>query len=159
MKLHTPNMTEEKLLIAYAIAPTIEGRHTYAWDRLREETHKLYAALPTDLRVRFVSGQPYATAQALHNVFHTRQLLISTDFNFHPLWDEETNLRFRAVHDYYGHILTGFDFTLFGELNAYHTCARLHTDSAKHALFTEVYVQALWHEVYGEFPKQKVVLL
>lgn len=159
MKLHTPTMTEQRLLETYAIAPTSEGRHTYAWDRLREETHKLFAALPTDLRVRFVSGQPYATAQALHNVFNTRQLLISTDFNFHPLWDEETNLRFRAVHDYYGHILTGFDFTLEGELNAYLTCARLHTDSAKHALFTEVYVQALWHEVYGEFPKQKVVLL
>ena len=60
MKLHTPNMTEEKLLNAYAIAPTIEERHTYAWDKLREETHKLYAALPLDLRVRFVSGQPYA---------------------------------------------------------------------------------------------------
>lgn len=159
MTLHKPTMTEEKLLNAYAIAPTVEGRHVYAWDKLREETYKLFAALPLDLRIRWVSGQPYATAQALHNVFYTRRLLISTDFNFHPLWDEETNLRFRAVHDYYGHVLTGFDFTLQGEHNAYLATARLHTDTAKHALFTEVYVQALWHEVYGEFPIQKTVLL
>ena len=66
---------------------------------------------------------------------------------------------FRAVHDWYGHILTGYDFTLEGELAAYHATGELHTPSAKHALFTEVYVQALYFVVFGHFGEQKVTLI
>lgn len=147
------------LLNAYEKAPIVTERHRYAWDALCIETCKLFVALPSDLRVRFMPGQPYATAADLHKVYESRYLVISTDYCEHPVWEDEVNLRFRAVHDYYGHILTGFDFTLEGEYNAYLATAKLHTPSAAHALFTEVYVQALYQTTLGNFPKQKVVLL
>ena len=148
-----------EILYRYQNADTIEKRHLYAWKALAEETTQLYEALPTDLRVRFKPGQPYAAAADLHRVHATRYLVVSTDNNFHPVWTCEENLRFRAVHDWYGHILTGYDFTLDGELGAYMATGELHTPSAKHALFTEVYVQALYAIVLGHFPEQKVVLV
>lgn len=148
-----------EILYRYQNADTIEKRHLYAWKILAEETTRLFEALPKDLRVRFLPGQPYATAAAMHSVIRTRHLVISTDHNFHPVWSTEENLRFRAVHDWYGHILTGYDFTLEGERGAYEATAELHTPSAKHALFTEVYVQALYAIVFGHFPEQKVVLV
>jgi hypothetical protein len=120
-----------EMLYRYQSADTIEKRHVYAWKALAEETTRLYEALPKDLRVRFKPGQPYATA----------------------------NLRFRAVHGWYGHILTGHDFTLDGEMGAYKATGELHTPSAKHALFTEVYVQALYYVVFGHFGEQKVTLI
>lgn len=148
-----------EILYRYQNADTIEERHLYAWKLLAEETALLFDALPKDLRVRFLPGQPYATAADMHSVIRTRHLVISTDHNFHPVWTCEENLRFRAVHDWYGHILTGYDFTLEGERGAYEATAELHTPSAKHALFTEVYVQALYYVVFGHFGEQKVTLI
>ena len=148
-----------EMLYRYQSADTIEARHVYAWNALAEETARLYEALPSDLRVRFKPGQPYATAAELHHVISTRYLVVSTDNNFHPVWSAEENLRFRAVHAWYGHILTGYDFTLNGELGAYMATGELHTPSAKHALFTEVYVQALYYVVFGHFGEQKVTLI
>ena len=148
-----------EILYRYQSADTVEKRHVYAWKALAEETTRLYEALPKDLRVRFSPGQPYATAADLHRVISTRDLVISTDNNFHPVWTCEENLRFRAVHDWYGHILTGYDFTLDGEMGAYQATSELHTPCAKHALFTEVYVQALYYTVFGHFGEQKVTLI
>jgi len=148
-----------EILYRYQNADTIEERHLYAWKLLAEETARLFEALPKDLRVRFLPGQPYATAAEMHSVIRTRHLVVSTDHNFHPVWTCEENLRFRAVHDWYGHILTGYDFTLKGERGAYEATAELHTPSAKHALFTEVYVQALYYVVFGHFGEQKVTLI
>ena len=148
-----------EMLYRYQNAEIIESRHVYAWKALAEETTRLYEALPKDLRVRFKPGQPYATASDLHRVITTRYLVVSTDNNFHPVWTCEENLRFRAVHDWYGHILTGYDFALEGELGAYQATGELHTPSAKHALFTEVYVQALYYVVFGHFGEQKVTLI
>ena len=148
-----------EILYKYQSAKTIEERHVYAWKALAEETTQLFYALPYDLCVRFEPGQPYATAADMHRVISTRYLVVSTDNNFHPVWTYEENLRFRAVHDWYGHILTGYDFTLDGELAAYRATGELHTPSAKHALFTEVYVQALYCVVFGHFGEQKVVLI
>ena len=148
-----------EILYRYQEAEAIESRHVYAWKALAEETTRLYEALPKDLRVRFLPEQPYATAADMHRVISTRYLVISTDNNFHPIWTREENLRFRAVHDWYGHILTGYDFTLDGELAAYRATGELHTPSAKHALFTEVYVQALYYAVLGHFGEQKVTLI
>lgn len=148
-----------EILYRYQSADTIEERHVYAWKALAEETTRLYEALPKDLRVRFKSGQPYATAADMRRVISTRYLVISTDNNLHPVWTYDENLRFRAVHDWYGHILTGYDFTLDGEMGAYLATGELHTPSAKHALFTEVYVQALYRVVFGHFGEQKVTLV
>ena len=148
-----------EMLYRYQNARTIESRHVYAWKALAEETTRLYEALPKDLRVQFKPGQPYETAADLHEVIITRYLVVSTDNNFHPVWTWEENLRFRAVHDWYGHILTGYDFTLDGELGAYQATGELHTPSAKHAIFTEVYVQALYYTVFGHFGEQKVTLI
>ena len=148
-----------EILYRYQSADTVEKRHVYAWKALAEETTRLYEALPKDLRVRFSPGQPYATAADLHRVISTRDLVISTDNNVHPVWTGEENLQFRAVHDWYGHVLTEYDFELDGEIGAYMATGKLHSPSAKHALFTEVYVQALYYAVFGHFGQQKVILI
>jgi hypothetical protein len=56
-----------------------------------------------------------------------------------PYFSKEDNWIFRAVHDYYTHIITKTeDFDLRGELRAYNTHAKLVPPDALPALFTEV---------------------
>lgn len=91
----------------------------------------------------------------------------------HPAWSDETNYRFRAVHDVYGHIPQGdaAPFAYAGELEAAKQQARDiernacrfiltgHHDGAIQAAFTEVIGQAAYFEVHGKFPVQKAALI
>jgi hypothetical protein len=55
---------------------------------------------------------------------------------------------FRAVHDAFGHILHPNDFGIRGELRAAFAQARMHSEQAIHALFTETVGQICWFN-YG----------
>jgi len=86
--------------------------------------------------------------------------------------DHETNLKFRAVHDYH-HALASVDFTFKGEYDAYHFGSnRLHQwasdeclpeeweREADRVLFSEIVLQAAAFFILGDFPEtQKVVYL
>lgn len=74
----------------------------------------------------------------------------------HPFFTEEENWVFRAVHDYYTHIIHGENFDLRGELRAYNTHAKLAPPMALPALYTEVVGQVCSAIVNGDFPVQKM---
>jgi hypothetical protein len=113
----------------------------------------------TGLKVQHVSGQPYQTAaEMLDDVKNHNTLKISTDFNEHPIFTPEQNLKFRAVHDYYGHVQTGSDFSMAGEKGTFDAHAKtLYGQDAINALRVEVLGQASSMLAKGgEFPKQKI---
>ena len=96
-------------------------------------------------------------------------------YNEHPLWDEATNQKFRAVHDYRHHFQSGkseLGFSLYGEFEAYQKAKTdLHEYLWKHEsvptleiyptldkiLFSEIVLQAAVRHYTGTFAAQKIV--
>jgi len=146
---------------AYHAAPVFEDRAVEAWQMLMADTLTRFAFLVKGgLRVEFVDADPYADAAEMFAEIRAHKRLRVTRANSeHPVWTEAENVRFRAVHDYYAHFLTGLDFSLAGEVGAYEAHARLLPYKAQRALLVEVVAQAACFTFDGVFPVQKVFQL
>ncbi len=71
----------------------------------------------------------------------------------HSVWDNETNDRFRAVHDVYGHAALGRDFSRDGEEAAFRSHAQMFTPEARAALASETRMQNTYlNWGGGDFP-------
>jgi GNAT superfamily N-acetyltransferase len=163
MLLKTPEQWKEygrRVTAAYAKAPLYDAKDAWRWKVLAKHIERMYKQMLSDIRVEFVSGQPYETAEEMSdNVKKSGVMYISTDFNEHPIFTPLQNLQFRAVHDYIVHIAKDKSFTLKGEIGSYNAHAKLVPPAAIPALYTEVVGQASTYFTTGEFPKQKIALL
>ncbi len=152
----------ERIAYEYDRLPAMDRSEVWRWRKLMSHVVTMYKRMSKQVQVLFVDGQPYKTAQHMRDsVKKTGVLKISRDFNTHPVFTPEENLKFRAVHDYVVHILPGKggpDFTRKGELRAYNLHRRLAPKDAWPALFTEVAAQACYATVRGDFPAQKVAV-
>lgn len=145
---------------AYAAAPLYDQEAIPSYEALAKSLEKTFKQLQSKVDVRFVEGQPYSNEKEMADaVKKTGILYISTDFNEHPFFTPEQNLKFRAVHDWYTHIATGSEFSQRGEIKAYNNQAKVTPRAALPALFTEVVGQAMYATVHGDFPEQKVAIL
>lgn len=80
----------------------------------------------------------------------------------HPLLSNETNDRFRAVHDYFGHYMSGRGFDRHGEEAAWVCHSRMFVGTGQRAMTTETRGQSsafIWVNQGREFPPQKALLL
>lgn len=80
----------------------------------------------------------------------------------HPLVANEVNDKFRAVHDFFGHYLSGRDFSRHGEEAAWVRHSQMFTGLARRAMTTETRGQNsafIWILDGKTFPEQKAVLL
>ena len=142
---------------AYDSATNFDESVVPSYISLIDSAKKLYKQLLSRVKVEFVDYEPYENKDEMIKDFKENGVLkISSLFNEHPLFSKEDNLKFRAVHDYYTHIIANQEFGLRGELKAYNTHAKLAPPSALPALFTEVVGQACYKIVYGDFPTQKI---
>ena len=153
----------EAVSAAYDNLPLTEPGEIWRWEKLAEHIRRFYNRVASQVDVEFVDGQPYDSAEQMRQeVRRTGKLLISRDYNEHPVFDPETNLMFRTVHDYVVHIApgeSGPDFTQRGEIRAYNLHRRLAPPDTWPALFSEVLAQACYFNARGEFPTQKVAVL
>lgn len=148
-KLILNNYDEYAKLVAdaYEAAPEYDESVLPSYRALIDHAvNKLYPQiLGKGIDIQFVEDDPYADRnQMAADVENNKVLKISKLFNDHPVFTAEENLKFRAVHDYYTHIVCNQDFGLKGELKAYNTHARLAPPAALPALFTEVVGQACY---------------
>jgi hypothetical protein len=69
------------------------------------------------VKVEFVSTDPYKTSKEMFaDVSKKRLKVLSTETTGgHPVFTDEQNDRFRAVHDFFGHAATGRGFGQDGE--------------------------------------------
>lgn len=152
-----------RVAAAYDSAPLVDESEAWRWKKLIAHVERFYDRMLSKVDVEFVPGQPYDTAEQMRReVKRSGALLISTDFNEHPLFTPEQNLKFRAVHDYIVHIIPGEqgpDFSQRGEIKAYNLHRRLAPPDTWPALFTEVAAQACYNSTRGEFPVQKIAVL
>ena len=148
-KLVLVNYDEYAKLVAdaYEAAPEYDEKILPSYKVLIDHAvNKLYPQiLGKGIDIQFVENDPYTDRDQMANDVKSNGVLkISKLFNDHPVFTAEENLKFRAVHDYYTHIVCNQDFGLKGELKAYNTHARLAPPAALPALFTEVVGQACY---------------
>lgn len=161
-KLAHVNMDDfaDRVADAYDAAPDIQPGVEKHWDALNKSNHKLFKQIASRYKIEFVDEDPYTTAEEMRReVDDTKVLKIYKGDSDHPYFSNEDNWVFRAVHDYYTHIIHGENFDLRGELRAYNTHSKLVPPLALPALFTEVAAQACYAIKKGTFPKQKLAVL
>lgn len=77
------------------------------------------------------------SASMRRDVFENKHLFVFNAVSDHPFIPSETIVKFRAIHDLFGHARTGFEFGANGEINAARAHAQMFSDKAKAALLTE----------------------
>lgn len=144
----------------YEDLPTFNEHQTKHWDSLNESNKRMFKILQSKYRVEFTEEDPYPDAKTMkEQVERTKVLKIWSGESSHPYFSVQDNLIFRAVHDYYTHILTDVSFGLRGEYKAYNTHCKILPPMARPALFTEVIGQVSYQHVTGRFPTQKVAIM
>ena len=149
---------------AYLAAPKFESRAASSFEAFIPFIEKMFKRIQSRVDVEFVDYHPYESAEQLRQDVNTTDTMkIATIDAEHKIFDEITNAKFRAIHDYMSHIQAigsrGTEFTLRGELAAYHTHLKTTPKAAVPALFTEVVGQVCTYNITGEFAEQKICLL
>lgn len=149
---------------AYKEAPAYQPEAAPLFKKLIPFVENMFKKVQSRVDVEFVDYDPYKDDNDLRNqVKATEKLKIWKGGTTHPIFDHNTNLKFRAVHDYMAHIQSighrGTGFDMKGELQAYNAHLKTIPHAAAGALFTEVVGQASYFLTYGNFPEQKITLL
>lgn len=117
--------SQRELAAAYRALPMLDRDALPTWRAMREETMRQLDAL-TDAGIDVVAddadpyvtddGTPDAAAMMDDLRINGRIRVLSTRVTgSHPVWSDDDNDAFRAVHDVYGHAATGRGFDRHGE--------------------------------------------
>lgn len=125
-------------------------------DQYHHMTHNM------GINVQTVDHDPYPDVHhMMHDVDNNNRLqVLGTHVTgAHPFFDDETNDKFRAVHDYFGHAATGRSFDRHGEQAAYLAHSQMFSPQARPALHAETQGQNSSLILNGQFGPQKVATL
>ena len=150
---------------AYLAAPKFEQRAVPHFQAMVPFLEKMFKRISSRVNIQFVDYHPYSTAAELRDsVKNTGKMKIATIDAEHDVFDEITNAKFRAVHDYMSHIQAigsrGTEFDLRGELASYNAHLKTMPQKSIPALFTEIVGQvSAYYAGGGTFAEQKICLL
>jgi len=146
---------------AYMDAPFEQPEAVASYEALGEWVNKFFERIVGVVDVEFVDYHPYKSAkEMIQRVKDEGVLLISTADAEHPIFDAETNAKFRTVHDFGGHVQRKVPFSFTGELKAYNAHVKMIPPSAVPAMFSEVVGQISCFYLNGKTNcPQKMVIL
>jgi len=150
---------------AYLAAPKFEARAVPHFQAMIPFIEKMFKRISSKVDIQFVDYHAYENAQQLKNDVKQNGIMkIATIDAQHDVFDELTNAKFRAIHDYMSHIQAigsrGTEFSLIGELQSYNVHLKTLPPKAVPALFTEIVGQVSAYYVGGgKFAEQKICLL
>ena len=150
---------------AYLAAPKFEQRAVPHFQAMTPFLEKMFKRISSRVDIEFVDYHPYNTAAELRDAVNsTGKMKVATIDAEHDVFDEITNAKFRAVHDYMSHIQAigsrGTEFDLRGELASYNAHLKTMPQESIPALFTEIVGQTCaYHVGGGAFAEQKICLL
>jgi hypothetical protein len=110
------------------------------------------------VNVEFTPHDPYPDPVTMRDEVRrtgTLKILSTETTGGHPILGNEGNDRFRAVHDAFGHLATGRNFTANGEEGAAQHHATMFPPEAHKALFSELRAQTAAVTRAGSFPEQR----
>lgn len=149
---------------AYDALPNHDPSALSHFHAMRDEVNKQYDHLTNHMGIRahFVDRDPYPDVHALADDVrnnHRIQVLKTSQTGSHPVFSDDENDKFRAVHDVFGHLGTGRDFDRHGEEAAYQAHARMFPEHARGALASETRGQNGSLIVNSHFGPQKIALM
>lgn len=164
-----PQMAE-----AYRRMPSFDANALPAFHAMRDEVRQQFDHL-TRPRARGGMGfdvsvekedpydvtKPGGTREFFDDVAKRRMRVLSAaSTGGHPVFSDDDNEMFRAVHDVFGHAGTGRGIDMHGEEAAYQKHSQMFSPLAQQALATETRGQNhTMLDQKGEFPEQKVGIL
>lgn len=153
---------------AYIAAPSFDGSVRGAWDAMVPWIENMYKKIFSEepdpskkkVHVQFTEEDPYENAEQVHqDIAENNRLKVYTGGEPHPIWSQEINAKFRAIHDKMAHYDRPSDFTMSGEIKAYNAHTKTCPKISIPALFTEVVGQAAVFYTTGSFGEQKIAIL
>lgn len=146
-----------------------------AYHAMREETMKQFDFMtkPTTkgglgIDVEVTPDDPYGK-NSVHDVVREfrgdvvnrdrMKVLDSAQTGGHPVFSDDDNNAFRAVHDVFGHLGSGRGIDMHGEEAAFQKHSRMFSPLARQAMATETRGQNAALQLHGEFQEQKVGIL
>ena len=164
----TPHQQED-LARRYEAAPAFDNNAVPAYRSMAEETKRQFDQLTAPksrggegVAVTVAKQDPYSGPAELFKDISERHhmgVLATSETGGHPVFSNDENDMFRAVHDYYGHHQTQRGFDRHGEESAYQAHAQMYSPQAQQALATETRGQNAVLVRRGAFPEQKVALI
>jgi hypothetical protein len=153
-----------KIADAYDKLPKFDKDAVDEYEALATEVEQQYDYMTKTLgiKVEFILQDPYKTSKEMFAEVSTGKLRVlrTESTGAHPLFSNEQNDKFRAVHDYFGHAATGRGFGQDGEEAAWVHHSQMFGKKARGALTTETRGQNSWYNTRKNgFADQKVALL
>ena len=148
----------------YAALPAFDPSATKHFDAMRDDVLRQHDFMTNRLGIntQVVDYDPYQDVhEMLDDVNRNKTLKVmgTAITGGHPYASDDTNDKFRAVHDFFGHAATGRSFDRHGEQAAYLAHAQMFSPTARPALASETRGQNSSLIYHGSFPEQKVALL
>lgn len=123
-----------------------EVRAAYA--QMVQEVEQQFDALQrAGYSVEFMDSDPYKNStEMMADLAQNRRLRVlkTNDGSDHPLLTREQNDKFRAVHDFFGHSQSGYQFGPKGEEGAFRDHSAMFSPEARRAMATETRGQNSW---------------
>lgn len=140
----------------------LTARMQQSYAALRKEIPKQYEYLTSPkekgglgISVEVTHENPYSHPREMHEDIKTNRrirVLSTESTGAHALFSNEENDQFRAIHDVFGHLSIGRDFSKHGEEAAYSSHAQMFSKKALPALVSETRAQNSYYLNAGDFP-------
>ena len=148
----------------YESLPKVDTDAIDEYESLASEVEEQFDFMTKELgiKVEFVDNDPYKSSKEMFDDASkgVLKVLSTQTTGAHPLFSNNQNDKFRAVHDYFGHAATGRGFGQDGEEAAWVHHSQMFTEKARAALTTETRGQNSFYNSKGkQFADQKVALL
>lgn len=120
--------------------------HKFEGHQITEEIYREIAEITAELfdkipvPVEFQPKDPYDSyTDMAETVGHEQKLRVYSKHNDHEYFSEKENMKFRAVHDWFGHLEADVDFSAEGEFKKWeHMNQYYKTEDQKRVMFGEV---------------------
>lgn len=163
-KVRTNRDLLKDLATHYDKLPTFDRSALPHFHAMRDETNQQYHHMTHNMgiNVEVTDHDPYKDVHELaDDVRNNKRIKVlgTHATGGHPLFSNEDNDKFRAVHDVFGHLGTGRDFDRHGEEAAFQAHARMFSHHARPALTSETRGQNGSLIVNGKFGPQRIAVL
>lgn len=148
----------------YDSLPEYDAEAEASFAAMRDDTDEQFLFLTEELGLTFevMDEDPYRNVREMVSdvVNNGRLRVLSTaSTGGHPFFSDQTNDRFRFVHDFFGHVATGRGFDRHGEDAAYQHHVQMFSEAARPAMASETRGQNASLIKNQDFGPQRVALM
>lgn len=177
-RIAMPVNRSRQIADAYDKMPDFDPKAVPAFKQMAEETGRQFDLLTgprsrggLGINVEVTKDDPYGDGgfnpvdnlvhELRHDVTHNNRIkvLSAASTGGHPVFSDDQNNMFRAVHDVFGHLGSGRGIDMHGEEAAFQKHASMFSPLARQAMATETRGQNAALHAHGEFQEQKVGFL